>query len=254
MQKENVSKICRSVTNFLKERTKDIGKIQGFTQRKSKLNAEIFAQTLVMGAYMDSQISLESMRQFAKYRGVKITKQGLHKRFTAKASGLMENLLQESFCQFRSTHLGGIDLLKSFSGVYLLDSSGISLPESMKDLYQGFGGGASEAGLKLQVLLNYVDSQIEALTVTAGRKNDQGYRDHLANLQAGALYLQDLGYFSLASFKCMQESGAYFISRYLPQTRVFDENHEPLDFLERQQPLLRRYGWGKNGKRGLVFG
>ena len=228
---ENVSKIGRAVINFFGEVPQRLGEAVKFVQRRSKLTAKLFAEILIASSYT-SQTTLEQMCQLLRRRGVKITKQGLDKRFTSEATTFLKNLFKEALEKFKGNQMGGIDLLKSFTSVFLLDSSVVSLPDSMKSIYQGFGGSRSpEAGLKLQILLDYVKAQVERVDITAARKNDQSYQGHLCSIQKGALYLQDLGYFSIASFKKLDDKEAYFISRYLPQTKVYDEKGDEIDLI-----------------------
>ena len=219
-----LSKICNSVTHFFKVTTPKIGKEVGFTKRHSKLTALHFTQALLMSAYQEKEISLAQIARQLKQLGVNITKQGLHKRFKVQGRKLMENLFKESLNSFKMKCMGGIDLLKTFAGVYLFDSSAISLPESMATLYPGRGGTASTSALKIQLMIDYINNHVESLDITSGKENDQGYKKHLASIKEGCLYLQDLGYFSIETFKLMSSYGAYFISRYLPQTKLYIES------------------------------
>lgn len=239
MQGQNLPKICSTVISFFNKTTRELGKAVKFVKRQSKLTAALFAESLVMGCLSNSNINLEDMCRLIKKRGVKITKQGLHQRFNLEATVLMKNLLAEATQRFRTEKRAVIDLLKPFSSVEMIDSSGVSLPAKLKDLYKGYGGGSSsEAGLKIQLLLNYLGGQIEEMATTDACQPDQGFKDYLSGLKKGGLYLQDLGYFNIDTFLCFQTKGAYFISRYLPQTKLYDEEGKPISLLE----TLRKSG------------
>ena len=166
MQGQNLSKIGNTVISFFNKTATKIGKTVSFVKRKSKLTAKLFAESLVLGCLLNPNITLEEMRQLIKQRGVRITKQGLNKRFNSEAIELMKNLFKESLKQFKTEKRDVIKLLKPFSNVFILDSSNISLPPNLKNLYKGFGGGASEAGLKIQMLLDYVNGQIKDVAIT----------------------------------------------------------------------------------------
>ena len=228
----NLSKIGRVVRNFFFAKAGITGKAVQFEKRKSKLNSQLFVETLISAYLSDTQASLERMCAFIKEKGVKITKQGLHQRFNAHAVELMSQLLKVALSNFRSANRPVLDLLNYFSSVYQLDSSAVSLPESMKELFKGCGGNASESGLKLQVLFNYMQGEVKSLTFTDGRASDQGFREHLNTIEKGALYLQDLGYFRVDSFKKIANEGAYFLSRYLAPTTVYSEEGERIDLLK----------------------
>ena len=143
----------------------------------------------------------------------------------------MQSLFQEAVHLFKTDQSNMINLLKPFSSVVMADSSGISLPYSLKPVYKGSGGSASEAGLKIQVLFDYLQGQMKQLTVTEGVRNDQSFDGHLSQIEPGSLHLQDLGYFKLTSFQAIQAKGAHFISRYLQGTSLLDEANKEIDLL-----------------------
>lgn len=232
MQEQNLSKIGDTVISFFNTTATKLGKAVNFIKRKSKLTAQLFAECLVTACLSNPKMTLEDMCQLLKQRRVKITKQGLHQRFNTEAIELMKNLFEESLQQFKTEKRDVIALLKVFSSVIILDSSGISLPANLKNLYEGFGGGASEAGLKIQMLLDYVSGQIKNIAITGARRNDQSFKEHLNKIEKGALYLQDLGYFNTESLDRIKKTDAYFISRYLSQTKVFDQDNQQIDLLK----------------------
>lgn len=232
MQGKNVSKICAPVINFFTKTVDQASQAVKFVKRRSKLTARLFCETLICGCLSDSRISLERMCEMLKERGIKITKQGLHQRFNDEAKLLTQNLFEESLIQFKTEKSEVVELLKPFSSVKITDSSGISLPENLKNLYKGLGGNASEAGMKLQLTLDYLHGQVNAVTMAGGSKSDQGFTGYLNDIENGALYLQDLGYFKINSFERIHNSGAYFVSRHLYATAIFDEENKRIDLLD----------------------
>ena len=239
MQGQNLSKIGATVISFFNKTIQKFGRTFKFVKRRSKLTAKAFAESLITGCLSNPNVSLEDMCRLVKKRGIKISKQGLHQRFNQEATELMKNLFTESLQRFKTENKCVIDLLKPFSTINILDSSGISLPDNLKDLYQGFGGGSSpEAGLKIQLLFNYIDGHIEEIAITDARKPDQCFKDYLRGIKKDGLYLQDLGYFDIDSFISIQAKGGYFVSRYLQQTKLFDEENQVIDLLK----MLRKSG------------
>lgn len=231
MQGKNLSKICTTVMDFFNKTVNQVDKAVKFVKRRSKVGAQLFAEVLITGCLSDPMISLERLCKQMKEKGVKITKQGLHQRFNPEATQLMRNLFAESLKQFKAEKNEIFDLLKPFSSVKMLDSSGIELPANLKSLFKGSGGSASEAGLKLQVMFDYIQGQIKEVTITEGNRSDQGFDGHINNLEENTLYLQDLGYFKMTFFDAIRNKGAYFISRYLYPTKILNEANEALDLL-----------------------
>lgn len=235
MRTETLSEISTRVTNFLTQRVKQLGKETQFVQRQSKLTAEVFVQTLVTSQFMDPQMSLEGLCDLMRKKQVTLTKQALHERFNAQASLLLSRLFEQAVVLFRQQQLGGIDLLAGFSAVEIQDSTYISLPRALEALFPGYGGVASTAGMKIQVLFNYTQSCIDQAYVTGARVNDQSFDCHLQALKTGVLYLQDLGYFKLASLRKIAAAGSYYITRYLSNTFVADEHGNRLDLVKELQ-------------------
>lgn len=229
MQGKNVSKICAPVINFFTKTVNEVDKAVKFVKRKSKLNAKLFSETLISGCLSDDRISLDRMREMLKERGVKISKQGLHQRFNDEAKLLMQNLFKKSLIEFKTEKSDLIELLKAFSSVKITDSSGISLPSNLKDLYKGHGGASSEAGVKLQLMFDYLHGQVSKVAMTEGCRSDQGFAEYCNDVEKGALYLQDLGYFKISSFAKIHQNDAYFVSRHLCSTTLLDEEKKKID-------------------------
>jgi hypothetical protein len=230
MCNDTISNMSDLILDFFGKTAKELSKSCGFTQRKSKLTGEHFASALVLSFINNPNSSLEDISQLIQKKKVKITKQGLHERFNANSVHFMEQLFKECTNRFKDKSITLIELLKPFQSVNILDSSGFKLPETLKKEFKGHGGSAPKAGLKLQVMLDYLNG-IDNLWVTGATKNDQGFRDHLSCIKQGGLYLQDLGYFVLDSFKKIQSEGGYFLSRFLKKTLVFTEDGKELDLL-----------------------
>lgn len=254
MHGNNLSKISKTVTHFLNGTITQLDGLVKFVKRKSKLSAQAFVMALVVGCLSDPAISLERLCRLLKERGIKMSSQGLHQRFTPEATALMEGLWQESLKQFKTEKCQVIDLLKPFSTVSMVDSSYLPLPGNLKDLYPGYGGTGSLAGVKVQVLLDYVQGQVSQGRITTGCENDQSYEDHLSALKKEGLYLQDLGYFKLQTFRRIRDAGAYFVSRYLNPTNLRDENNEPLNLqqsLQKAGSLFTKWVW--LGEKNPIF-
>src|SRR3972149_7502122 len=67
-----------------------------------------------------------------------------------------------------------IPLLARFNGVYLEDSSVISLPDELVEVWPGCGGSQGEsAALKIQVELSLSDGQMRGPFLQAGKAQDR---------------------------------------------------------------------------------
>lgn len=178
---------------------------------------------------------------------IEITKQGLDFRFTKSAETFMEQMFYESLNLFKNSLLIDAEILQQFKSVKLLDSTYISLPSSMESFYKGYGSSyqghkiPTKAGIKLQFVFDYLNQTVDRLDLREGKRSDQGYKDYLNDVSANDLFIADLGYFVPNSFKRIDESKGYFISRYKTDTNLYDvDTHQKLDLLENlgHQPFL----------------
>lgn len=238
MHGNNLTNLVTSVIKHFNNSVDELNAQIKFVKRKSKLTAKAFLGSLVICCLSNPKASLEGMCSFAKMRGTRISKQGFHQRFTTDAVILMQKFFQKSIEQFKAENCDKFDLLKSFSSVEIIDSSTITLPESLKNIYHGSGQNGSEASIKIQTMYDYLQGQIYNLSFTEGCRNDQGYDGYLSKIKCGALYLFDLGYFKLQAFNTMQEKGAYFISKYFYATSFFDGKNRKIDLIK----MLKKSG------------
>ena len=154
----------------------------------------------------------------------RITRVALHYRFTAAATAFMFKCLSFALQQ-KLSGLGQIDteLLRHFGRVLVVDSSSWDVNEKLAALLPGSGGGASTANCKLQAAYDYKHSELQFLDVTPGIHPDNRYTDNLpAMLNRGDLLLTDLGYFKLGMLSAIIAKGAFFLTRFIMNTAVFD--------------------------------
>lgn len=230
MRNATISNMSAVILDFFGQKAKKLSIESGFTKRTSKLGGAKFLSALVSSFINKPDASLEDICQLLSKRKVNITKQGLHGRFNESGVSFMELSFRESLATLKEKSANTLELLKPFTSVNLLDSSGFCLPKTLKNYFKGYGGSGSQAGLKLQVLLNYMDG-ISNLWITGATKNDQGFQDHLLQIETGGLYLQDLGYFVLDHFERIEAGGGYFISRFLKKTLVFTREGKAINLL-----------------------
>lgn len=217
-----------------------------FVQRASKLTGIIFIKALVLGFIQHPKATLSQLCQACLDFGVKISSQGLDQRITQEAVTLVKKMLQRSLTVLRAKRQEIAEVLDQFTAVYFQDSTIISLPEALRDVFPGAGGNASCAAVKIQLLFEFLEGSIAHLSFVAGRQPDQGYQGHLPKVRPGSLLIQDLGFFSLKTLKDVALHMAFFLTRWKQDTRVYlaQDPHQPLDmfaFLCQQQVEAAEY-------------
>ena len=74
-------------------------------------------------------------------------------------------------------HVGNDGLLTDFTKVYLAESPGFALPDSLHDLLPGSGGSAATAGAKIQAVWDSKNSVFGHVALTPWHLPDQRYGD-----------------------------------------------------------------------------
>lgn len=222
---ESVAEIGQAMRSVLCGVGDRVARETGFTKRESKLSGAKFAQTTILGWLNKPEATLEELSQAAASVGVAISAQGLDQRFTPEAAALLKQVLDQALSQVIAADPVAIPLLQRFNGVIVQDSSIISLPDALEQVWKGCGGsdGHHVASLKLQVRLDLLTGTLEGPRPEDGRINDRGSARLAAPLAAGALRIADLGYFSLDQLRAVDAGDAYFLTRLYLQTALFDQ-------------------------------
>lgn len=211
-----------------------LAKQTGFTQRQRKLTGSTFAKSLLTTVLDTPLPTYADWLQNAAQHGVSISPQALAQRCTPQAAQLMEALLQRFVAQSITCSVpDSAPLLERFEGVYIKDSTVITLPKALASVWQGLGNQmGSTAALKLQVRWHYSTGQLDGPTLQHARQHDRHTPYGIDDLPAGSLELADLGYFCLEELAAKQAQGQYFVRRLKARVRVFTPEGEPLDLLE----------------------
>jgi len=139
----------------------------------------------------------------------------------------------------KESHNIDIKAFKLFKRVCIWDSSGWQLRNGLKKEFPGCGGSATKAGCKLQYCYDFKSNSIVHFELTNGITPDQGYgKQQLAKeVEEGDLFLFDLGFFSLITFKEIDTRGGYYLSRLDPTVRLYSEGarFELLAFLKKNK-------------------
>lgn len=231
----SLSQITQKMQTVLSIEADAAGRQTGFIKRQVKLTGGTFTQTLVFGWLSNPEATLEELAQTAATLGVDITPQGLDERFTPEAAQCLQKVLGAAIRQLIAAEPVAIPILQRFNGVYVQDSSTITLPDELGEIWSGCGGSTSQgtqASLKIQVRLNMTTGELQGPALQAGRDSDQQDSLPMEDLPSGALWLSDLGYFSLDRLDNLGDRGVFWFMRLKVQTVVYDEAGREWDAVE----------------------
>ena len=210
----------------------------GFIRRQRHLTGAGLVQALVFGFLAQPAATLEYLRHSATNVGIAISPQGLDQRFTEAAAACLKLVLEAAVQHRMAAKPVAVPILHRFSGVFVLDSTTITLPDALAAVWQGCGGNTpgAAAALKIQVLWNLTTGTFQHIGLHDGRSSDQRAPVQDVALPVGALRIADLGSFALDQIAWLQHQGSYVLSRWYPQTKLYDPRGLPLDLV----PLLRQ--------------
>lgn len=231
--KTTIPQLSQILQQLLIEDAQRIGRESGFIQRERKINGASFAQSLVFGWQANPKASLEELCQSARVCDVEISPQGLQERLNSpQANAFLQQLLLKGVSYLVQNQCEREDILASFNGVYLQDSSQVELPPSFHTVWQGQS--KNQAVLKVQTVLDYQHGRFD-LTLASGRDHDCPLQT--VALPKGSLRLADLGYFKVKVFEELNEQGVWWVSRVPARSGIWQGEQviHTADWLKEQQ-------------------
>jgi len=216
------------------------GRKSGFVQRRSKLTAPKWVQTLTFGFLARPQTTLCELSQMAAVCGCEITAQGIDERFSLRAAECLREVLKQAVKLMVRSNSGGAKstLLGKFREVRVTDSTVIYLPKELSTEYRGCGSRVTkvDASIKASVGWELCRGRLLGPVLGEGRAPDMKLEREHPPIEKGALDLCDLGYYSIDRLKELAGRGAYFITHLQFQTSIFDssgQKHRLVELIER---------------------
>lgn len=151
---------------------------------------------------------------------------------------LMKNVLATIFCYMHSKIIDNCPklnkILGHFKSILLEDSTVAKLNEKLQEEFIGTnrGGTGAKSQVKIDLIYNLMKGTIVDTQIYSGKEPDQGLASRIIkHVHAGDLIIRDLGYFVLKSLKAIAELGAYFLSRFLSNVKVYlkKDDLQPVD-------------------------
>ena len=231
------------LTNFFSsEDIERTARRTGFVKRASHITGKLFLALVTFGGWSATHTTLAQLAAKATQVGnhVEVSPEAIHQRMNKRAHAFLQDLIGQVLAKVHALENVCDDgLFTFFTKVYLADSTGFGLPESLHELFPGAGGSAAKAGAKIQAVWDYKSSVFGHFALTPWNIPDQKYIDTVVALaQKGVLLLFDLGYFKIKAFARIVAAGAYFLSRLNHQTTILDVHAAPVQPLE-LAPLLK---------------
>ncbi len=192
----------------------------------SKFSGSTLAKTLVFGWLSDPHGSLETLARTAAMFDVPVTPQGLDQRFTQQTADFLRSLLAHAALVSVGGKAVAVPLLQRFSEVLVLDTSTITLPDTMADAWPGCGGRVvkgSAAALKFGLGIDLKAGTMRGPYLENARTHDGSTAIQAEPVARNGLRIADVGFFALERFAQLDSDGAYWLSRIRVGTNIVDE-------------------------------
>jgi hypothetical protein len=220
----SLPQVAQAIQTVLSAIPDEVARATGFLKRRSKVTADCFVESLVLGLWQHPTATLEQVSQTSAALGVPLSPQGLDQRFDQAAAALLYDRVETAVAQVISAEPVATEIVRRFGAVYLLDSTTVALPDALATLWPGCGGRVeqgSQAALKATVRLDVVRGGLEGPVLSAGRVQDKSSPLQTAPVPDETLRVADQGFWSLDILRQIDAGGGYFLSRLLLQTAVF---------------------------------
>src|ERR1700724_1316661 len=154
----------------------DAAQRTGFCRRRRQLDGPRFAQTLVFGWLHQPQATLDELVAAAAHAGAAVTPTAFSQRVTPQAAAFLDDLLHQALHYVFAGQPFLAPLLQRFQGVYLWDSTVVTLPAALAAVWPGCGSSrpGGQAALKALVCLELSTGALVDLSLHAGRATDVG--------------------------------------------------------------------------------
>src|SRR2546426_2731124 len=230
-----ITQVETAMTHILTQRANVLAKETGAIRRVRKFEGANLLHTLVFGWMQHPDASLEQLSSTAAIGAVQVSDTAMHKRFTKECATFLHAVLEELLTVVvQAEMVMPPKVLRRFSAVVGGDSSTITLPDELAQLWRGCGGNQAHtaAAIKLHVRWELLRGRIWGPALTEGRCSDHRSPLALEDLPEGSLYVTDLGYFCLREIAQRHRQHRYTLTRLRVGTKLFDQQRKPLS-LER---------------------
>lgn len=226
-----ITQVAETIQKVFGQKLEEIAKDSGFIKRKVVVSGSGFVQSMVMAFQANRAASYSELSQSATSLGMPMSAQGMEQRLNENSARFMKAVLEYAV----EEKVVGIEqsvfpLLEKFNGVHIRDSSMITLPKELKDVWKGSGDANGEtAALKLQVSWEYSRGALDGFSLQDGCCQDKTSPYQSMELPEGALHIGDLGFFSLDKLAHDDQRGVFWVTRWKFKTFIWTGTDELLD-------------------------
>lgn len=205
-----------------------------FVQRKSPITGFKFLLTLTTGLLNTPDGSLSQLSAFlSEACNTKVSAQALDERLGVEAMAFMRCCLNKAFAMAARPRKLPDCALADFDHIYIIDSTTFDIHPSLQDIFKGSSGSGSPASLRIQLVLDYLTGKLYAQIGDTRLCDAPTLQRIVENNELDAsgrcLFLSDLGYFKISTFKSITENKQHFLSKLMFGVTFHDEKGAKID-------------------------
>jgi hypothetical protein len=197
-------------------------------RKVQKIDGKTLLQAFFFMAFKGSNSFLLWAVNVNNITGKRVSKQAVWKRITPCFTKFLQAILTDAFKQQVGYVHGkitkGIVKLNDYNRILIQDSTVIALPDWLNWCFPGStSNGQRKAQLKIQVIFDLISNTFVYFEITPYTANDQSKAEEITAIaKDGDLVIRDLGYFTLESFKKMNQKDIKYVSRLKNNVKIYD--------------------------------
>ena len=143
MAEHQLSSLTMLTEFFATEQMEAAARRTGFVKRASKITGKIFLALVTFGAWSDAKTTFAQLAAKVTQldEHIDVSPEAIYQRMHKRAHAFLQERSQHALAQTHAITSGWEDIFcAAFPKVYLADSTGFALPDSLKDTFPGSGG------------------------------------------------------------------------------------------------------------------
>ena len=144
----------------------------GLVKRKRKLTGSALTQILVFGWLENPEASYQQLTETATLLGIQVSRQALEQRLTPETPEMLKLTLDAATTEILEVagQREALPLLQQFSGIYVQDSTWLTLPDELHETWKGQPkkNHPHKAALKLHLCFDVLTGRFQHFQLTDG--------------------------------------------------------------------------------------
>jgi hypothetical protein len=217
----------------------------GWVERERVWDGAAWAQTLVFGWMQEPDASLTQLQQTAVLCGVQVSTKSIATRLAQPECASFLHALLQTALNDVVTEVGQVPAaVSSLREIVFQDSTVLSLPLALRTDWAGGGNQHRQrAAMKIDTHYHWTQGRLH-LACYPGITNDRALPD--PQVEAGALVVQDSGFFSTTRLRRYDQRGVYSLMRVPAHVNLVDASgsgYSLADWLNQQPDVPQLDQW-----------